>query len=107
VDELARDVNSFDALLGVHGAGLTNTVFLPAGAVVIQVVSSGNLERMSRTDFGEPVADMGLAYLEYSVAAEESTLLDMLVSSEATRGRPSSTFRPPPRAPSRPPPPCR
>ena len=31
-----------------------------------------------RTDFGEPVADMGLRYLEYSVAAEESTLLEML-----------------------------
>jgi hypothetical protein len=61
------DVNSFDALLGAHGAGLTN-------AVVIQVVPYGNLERVARADFGEPVADMGLQYLEYSVAAEESTL---------------------------------
>jgi hypothetical protein len=104
VDELARNVNSLDALLGVHGAGLTNAVFLPAGAVVIQVVPYGNLERTARIDFGKPVADMGLAY---SVTAEESMLLDMLVSSEVTRGRPSSTFLPPPRAPSRPPPPCR
>jgi hypothetical protein len=29
---------------------------------------------VARADFGEPVADMGLQYLEYSVAAEESTL---------------------------------
>jgi hypothetical protein len=55
VDELARDVNSFDALLDVHGAG--HVVFLPVGAVVIQVVPYGNLERMAWTDFGEPVGD--------------------------------------------------
>jgi hypothetical protein len=78
VEETARTVNSHDVLLGVHGAGLTNAVFLPAGGVVIQVVPYGRLERMARTDFGEPVADMGLRYLEYSVAAEESTLLEML-----------------------------
>ncbi|CAO2198711.1 unnamed protein product [Urochloa humidicola] len=78
VEETARMVNSHDVLLGVHGAGLTNAVFLPAGGVVIQVVPYGKLERMARVDFGEPVADMGLKYLEYSVAAEESTLLEML-----------------------------
>jgi hypothetical protein len=38
VDALARDVNSFDALLGAHGAGLTN-------AVVIQVVPYGSAWR--------------------------------------------------------------
>nr|CAB3472464.1 unnamed protein product [Digitaria exilis] len=76
--ETARMVNSHDVLLGVHGAGLTNAVFMPANAVVIQVVPYGKLERMARTDFGEPVADMGLRYIEYSVAAEESTLLEML-----------------------------
>ncbi|CAO2160814.1 unnamed protein product [Urochloa humidicola] len=78
VEETARMVNSHDVLLGVHGAGLTNAVFLPAGGVVIQVVPYGKLERMARVDFGEPVADMRLKYLEYSVAAEESTLLEML-----------------------------
>ncbi|CAO2180665.1 unnamed protein product [Urochloa humidicola] len=78
LEETARMVNSHDVLLGVHGAGLTNAVFLPAGGVVIQVVPYGKLERMARVDFGEPVADMGLKYLEYSVAAEESTLLEML-----------------------------
>ncbi|PAN31944.1 hypothetical protein PAHAL_5G451500 [Panicum hallii] len=78
LEETARAVNSHDVLLGVHGAGLTNAVFLPPGSVVIQVVPYGKLERMARTDFGEPVADMGLRYLEYSVAAEESTLLGML-----------------------------
>ncbi|CAL4951098.1 unnamed protein product [Urochloa decumbens] len=78
VGDTARMVNSHDVILGVHGAGLTNAVFLPPGAVVIQVVPYGKLERMARVDFGEPVADMGLKYLEYGVAAEESTLLEML-----------------------------
>ncbi|XP_006643718.2 beta-1,2-xylosyltransferase XYXT1-like [Oryza brachyantha] len=78
VEDVAREVNTFDAMVGVHGAGLTNAAFLPAGAVVIQVVPYGRLERMAKADFGEPVADMGLRYVEYSVAAEESTLLEML-----------------------------
>lgn len=37
VAKFARLVNSADVMLGVHGAGLTNMVFLPAGAVLIQV----------------------------------------------------------------------
>ncbi|KAL5227857.1 hypothetical protein ABZP36_016122 [Zizania latifolia] len=78
LEEVAREVNSFDAMVGVHGAGLTNAVFLPAGAVVIQVVPYGRLEPMAKADFGDPVADMGLRYLQYSIAAEESTLLEML-----------------------------
>ncbi|GJN06006.1 hypothetical protein PR202_ga23689 [Eleusine coracana subsp. coracana] len=93
LDELARAVNSFDALLGVHGAGLTNAVFLPARAVVIQVVPYGKLEPMARTDFGEPVADMGLKYLEYSVAAEESTLLEMLGPDHPVIKDPESVHR--------------
>ncbi|TVU22200.1 hypothetical protein EJB05_31882 [Eragrostis curvula] len=93
VAELARAVNAFDVLLGVHGAGLTNAVFLPAGAVVIQVVPYGNLERMARTDFGEPVADMGLKYLEYSVAKEESTLLEMLGPDHPVIKDPESVHR--------------
>ncbi|KAG8053624.1 hypothetical protein GUJ93_ZPchr0001g29991 [Zizania palustris] len=78
LEEVAREVNSFDAMVGVHGAGLTNAVFLPAGAVVIQVVPYGRLEPLAKEDFGEPVADMGLRYLQYSIAADESTLLEML-----------------------------
>jgi hypothetical protein len=48
---------------------------------------------MARTDFGEPVADMGLAYLEYSVAAEESTLLDMLGPEHPVIKDPDSVHR--------------
>ncbi|KAK3163721.1 hypothetical protein QOZ80_1AG0007430 [Eleusine coracana subsp. coracana] len=78
VAEQARVVNSFDALLGVHGAGLTNAAFLPAGAMLIQVVPYGKMEFIARAEFSGPATDMGLKYLDYSVTAEESTLLEML-----------------------------
>ncbi|XP_020088025.1 uncharacterized protein LOC109710022 isoform X2 [Ananas comosus] len=75
--EFARIVNSCDVLMGVHGAGLTNCVFLPTNAVMIQVVPYGKLEHMAKMDFGDPAIDMKLKYLEYSISAEESTLMDM------------------------------
>ncbi|PUZ57776.1 hypothetical protein GQ55_5G456200 [Panicum hallii var. hallii] len=78
VDEQAKAVNSFDALLGVHGAGLTNAVFLPPGAVLIQVVPYGKMDVIATLEFGEPAKEMGLRYLDYSVTAEESTLLETL-----------------------------
>lgn len=76
-DEFAREVNSFDVMLGVHGAGLTNCVFLPTGAVLVQIVPYGRLENIARTDFGEPARDMGLRYIEYGIAADESSLMDV------------------------------
>nr|BAK02220.1 predicted protein [Hordeum vulgare subsp. vulgare] len=76
--EQARVVNSFDVVLGVHGAGLTNAVHLPPGGVLIQVVPFGKIEVMARLDFSEPATDMGLKYLDYSVSAEESSLLEKL-----------------------------
>ncbi|KAK3163723.1 hypothetical protein QOZ80_1AG0007450 [Eleusine coracana subsp. coracana] len=93
VDEQARSVNAFDALVGLHGAGLTNAVFLPPGAVLLQVVPYGKLEDMARREFGEPAAAMGLQYLEYSVAAEESTLLEMLGPDHPVIKDPDSVHR--------------
>ncbi|VAI85803.1 unnamed protein product [Triticum turgidum subsp. durum] len=74
-DEFTREMNSFDVMVGVHGAGLTNCVYLPTGAVLLQIVPYGRLEEIARTDFGDPARDMGLRYIEYSVAAEESSLM--------------------------------
>ncbi|PUZ57771.1 hypothetical protein GQ55_5G456000 [Panicum hallii var. hallii] len=78
VEAQARAVNSHDVLLGVHGAGLTNMLFLPPGGVLIQVVPYGKLEHIARMEYGEPAKDMGLRYLEYSVSAAESTLMETL-----------------------------
>ncbi|CAO2174380.1 unnamed protein product [Urochloa humidicola] len=91
--EQARLVNSFDAVVGLHGAGLTNAVFLPAGGVVIQVVPYGKMEHIARAEFGEPVADMGLKYLEYSVGAEESSLMETLGPDHPAVKDPDSVHR--------------
>ncbi|KAJ3699244.1 hypothetical protein LUZ61_002949 [Rhynchospora tenuis] len=77
VGEFARMVNSFDVMMGVHGAGLTNQVFLPTNAVLIQIVPFGNLEALSELDFGKAAANMMLKYLQYSISEEESTLIDI------------------------------
>ena len=72
----ARLVNSADAMIGVHGAGLTNMVFLPAGAVLVQVVPFGGLEWLTSVTFKDPAADMEVTYMDYNVQLEESSLLD-------------------------------
>ncbi|XP_072984631.1 beta-1,2-xylosyltransferase XYXT1-like isoform X2 [Typha latifolia] len=73
---LAKLVNTFDVLMGVHGAGLTNIVFLRTNAIFIQIVPYGKLERMCMAFFGQPAKDMKLRYLEYSIGAEETSLLE-------------------------------
>uniref|UniRef100_A0ACD5YRE8 Uncharacterized protein n=1 Tax=Avena sativa TaxID=4498 RepID=A0ACD5YRE8_AVESA len=74
VSKFARLVNSADVMVGVHGAGLTNMVFLPAGAVLIQVVPYGGLEWLARGTFKEPSADMQIHYMEYMIQLDETTL---------------------------------
>ncbi|KAK9278741.1 hypothetical protein L1049_028317 [Liquidambar formosana] len=76
LSRFAEIVNSCDVLLGVHGAGLTNIVFLPEKAILIQVVPLGGLEWLARLDFGQPSADMNITYLEYKIKEEESSLIE-------------------------------
>ncbi|XP_072980596.1 beta-1,2-xylosyltransferase XYXT1-like [Typha angustifolia] len=76
IAEFSQIVNSCDVMLGVHGAGLTNCIFLPTNAVMIQVVPYGKIEFIAKMDFGDPAVDMNIQYLEYSISAEESTLMD-------------------------------
>ncbi|KAM3750968.1 hypothetical protein ACB098_04G073400 [Castanea mollissima] len=75
VSKFAELVNSCDVLMRVHGAGLTNIVFLPKNAILIQIVPFGDFEWLARTDYGEPTKDMNVKYLEYKISTEESTLL--------------------------------
>ncbi|RRT41367.1 hypothetical protein B296_00028928 [Ensete ventricosum] len=74
--KFARLVNSADVMIGVHGAGLTNMVFLPAGAVLIQVVPMGGLGWVARDTFKKPSSDMQLKYMDYHIKADESSLID-------------------------------
>ncbi|XP_020098297.1 uncharacterized protein LOC109717050 isoform X2 [Ananas comosus] len=71
----ARIVNSCDVMMGVHGAGLANMMFLPDNATLIQIVPWGRLGYACRHDFGNPAPDMGLRYLEYEIREEESSLI--------------------------------
>ncbi|KAJ3694369.1 hypothetical protein LUZ60_009849 [Juncus effusus] len=77
VNEAAHFINSFDVIMGVHGSGLTNLIFLPTNAIVIQIVPYGNIEWMAHYDFGAPSIDMKLNYLQYSINVQESTLTEI------------------------------
>ncbi|VAI54906.1 unnamed protein product [Triticum turgidum subsp. durum] len=74
----ARLVNSADVMVGVHGAGLTNMVFLPAGAVLIQVVPFGGLEWLTGVTFKNPAADMeGWDALKAAYLDKQNVRLDL------------------------------
>ncbi|KAB2001351.1 hypothetical protein ES319_D12G296400v1 [Gossypium barbadense] len=75
VAKVAETINACDVMMGVHGAGLTNMVFLPSNAILIQIVPIGGFEWLARTDFEEPSKGMNLRYLEYKIKTEESTLI--------------------------------
>ncbi|XP_062191764.1 alpha-1,3-arabinosyltransferase XAT3-like [Phragmites australis] len=76
ISQVGRLINSCDALVGVHGAGLTNMMFLPPGATMVQIVPWGGLQWMARADYGEPAEAMGLKYIQYDITVGESTLKD-------------------------------
>ncbi|CAL9107538.1 beta-1,2-xylosyltransferase XYXT1-like isoform X1 [Musa acuminata AAA Group] len=76
VASFTRVVNSCDVMVGVHGAGLTNFVFLPTNAVIIQIVPFGNLQNISRSCFKDSSEDAQLHYLEYCIGVEESSLTE-------------------------------
>ncbi|KAL6584389.1 hypothetical protein OROMI_003678 [Orobanche minor] len=72
VSIVARLVNYFDVMVGVHGAGLTNMVFLPEHAIIIQIIPFG-LDFMAKTCFQIPACSMNLRYLEYKANLNESS----------------------------------
>lgn len=73
VQSIAKFVNSFDVMVGVYGSELTNMVYLPRDAVVIQMVPFG-LEMFAHY-YQTPANDLKLRYLEYKVSLNESSLL--------------------------------
>jgi len=93
VSKFARLVNSADVMIGVHGAGLTNMVYLPEGAVLIQVVPFGGLEWLARRNFKEPCEDMKLHYLEFMIQEDESTLIEQYPRDHPVFKDPSSVHR--------------
>ncbi|KAM0856226.1 hypothetical protein ACQ4PT_049258 [Festuca glaucescens] len=75
--QFAEVVNSCDVMVGVHGAGLANMLFLPHNGTVVQIIPWGEMKWPCWHEFGRPVPDMGLRYVEYEAMAEETTLKEV------------------------------
>lgn len=86
-------VNSCDVLMGVHGAGLANMLFLPHNATVVQIIPWGELKWACRHSYGDPVPDMGLRYIEYEATAEETSLKESYPRDHAVFTDPLSIHR--------------
>ncbi|KAI3466269.1 hypothetical protein Pfo_022932 [Paulownia fortunei] len=91
LNKFANVVNSCSVLVGVHGAGLTNELFLPGGAVTVQVEPLG-LEWASATYFGNPASAMDLSYLRYKITPEESSLVKLYGRNHSVITDPASVF---------------
>ncbi|KAK4263529.1 hypothetical protein QN277_028925 [Acacia crassicarpa] len=68
-------VSSSHAMIGVHGAALTHSVFLKPASVLMQIVPIG-LEWAARAFFGRPAKGIKLEYMEYKIEPQESSLAD-------------------------------
>ncbi|CAN6328392.1 unnamed protein product [Urochloa humidicola] len=64
---------SADAMVAVHGAAVTHFLFMRPGSVLLQIVPVG-LDWAADAFYGKPAQQLGLEYLEYKVAPEESSL---------------------------------
>ncbi|KAF9602415.1 hypothetical protein IFM89_027544 [Coptis chinensis] len=93
LSQFAQIVNSCDVMMGVHGAGLTNLVFLPTNAILIQIVPWGRLEWLSTHYFGEPAVRMNIRYMEYRIKEEESTLIQQYPRDHAVFKDPMSIHK--------------
>ncbi|CAL1390895.1 unnamed protein product [Linum trigynum] len=89
VSRSARIANRADVMMGIHGAGLTNMVFLPEDAVVIQVVPFA-VDWFATNYFGEPSKGMNVRYLEYKIEREESSLVKQYPPDDVVFTDPSS-----------------
>ncbi|XP_038905420.1 alpha-1,3-arabinosyltransferase XAT2-like [Benincasa hispida] len=91
LDKFSSVVNLCSVIVGAHGAGLTNELFLADGAVVVQVVPFG-LDWPSTFFFGKPAAEMELEYLEYKIEAKESSLWEKYGENHTVIRDPQSIF---------------
>ncbi|XP_021740013.1 protein O-linked-mannose beta-1,4-N-acetylglucosaminyltransferase 2-like [Chenopodium quinoa] len=73
--DVYRLINGSHAIMGVHGAALTHSLFLQPGAAFIQVVPLGG-DWLARTYFRNLAKGMKLEYMEYKVQPEESSLVE-------------------------------
>ncbi|XP_031283082.1 alpha-1,3-arabinosyltransferase XAT2-like isoform X1 [Pistacia vera] len=75
LNEAYAIINSSHAMVGVHGAALTHSLFLRPGSVFVQVVPLG-LDWVAQVCFAKSARAMRLEYMEYKIKAEESSLVE-------------------------------
>ncbi|KAI8527554.1 hypothetical protein RHMOL_Rhmol12G0083900 [Rhododendron molle] len=75
--EVFRVLHSSHVMIGVHGAGLTNELFLRPGAVFMQIVPIRN-SWLGDICYGKLALRLGLEYIVYDIAIEESSLANQL-----------------------------
>lgn len=92
LNRFSRLINSCGVLLGAHGAGLTNEMFLPTGGVMIQVELLGT-EWASNTYYGDTARAMGVKYLKYSIDGDESSLSKLYGRNSSVVTDPGSVYR--------------
>ncbi|KAK6149349.1 hypothetical protein DH2020_016874 [Rehmannia glutinosa] len=92
LNKFSQLINSCSVLVGAHGAGLTNEIFLPSGAVMVQVELLGT-EWASNTYYGDTARAMGVRYLRYKIDAEESSLSKLYGRNSSVVTDPGSVYR--------------
>ncbi|KAK9675975.1 hypothetical protein RND81_11G045400 [Saponaria officinalis] len=71
--DVYRLINGSHAIMGVHGAALTHSLFLQPGGAFIQVVPLGG-DWLAKTYFRNLARGLKLEYLEYKIERNESSL---------------------------------
>ncbi|KAL3821064.1 hypothetical protein ACJIZ3_006969 [Penstemon smallii] len=92
LSKFTRMINSCSVLVGAHGAGLTNEIFLPSGSVMVQVELLGT-EWASNTYYGDTARAMGVKYLRYKIEGEESSLTKLYGRNSSVVMDPGSVYR--------------
>ncbi|KAF3338443.1 EGF domain-specific O-linked [Carex littledalei] len=92
LDRFSLVVNSCDVMMGVHGAGLSNMVFLPSNSVFIQILPWGDLQWIGDL-IKRPAERMKLKYIQYDITPEESTLIEQYPINHAAFTDPASIQR--------------
>ena len=91
LDKFGNKINSCAVLVVSHGAGLTNELFLPIGAVMVQVEPVG-VEWAASKYYGDPAGAMGVHYLRYKIEPEESSLVELYGRNDSDITDPESFY---------------
>ncbi|XP_078176704.1 alpha-1,3-arabinosyltransferase XAT3-like [Carex rostrata] len=93
--EMSKLVDSCDVVMGVHGAALTNILFLRTNALMLQVLPLGgsDMDHFANSCYDEPADEMRLRRIDYHITPEESSLLDKYGWDDPVISDPESILR--------------